>query len=145
MITLASFQGRWTLTRHIDDRRAGVPATLHGMAEFVPDGTGLTLTETGRLRPGEGPSFEARRSYLWREGITVLFDDGRPFHTFDPSAPEAVHDCPPDTYRVLYDFTAWPLWTATWHVTGPRKDYTMVSTYAPTSSVMTLEDRSNVL
>ena len=141
---LSDFEGIWTLTRQITNH-IGPPATFTGTATFTPDGAGLTLTETGWLQPGEGPALQATRTYLWREGITVLFDDGRPFHSFTADKPAALHDCPPDTYRVTYDFDRWPDWTATWHVTGPRKDYTMVSTYAPTSSVITLEERSNVL
>ncbi|KNG95384.1 DUF6314 family protein [Pseudaestuariivita atlantica] len=144
MIGLADFEGRWSLTRRIDDRRAGQEATFDGTAVFAPDGTGLTLTETGWLQPATGPRLQGSRRYLWREGIEVFFEDGRPFHRFTPAAPAALHDCPPDTYRVTYDFTRWPRWTATWEVTGPRKDYTMVSAYAPTSSVMTFEDRSSV-
>jgi hypothetical protein len=66
----------------------------------------------------------------------VLFADGRPFHAFDPGAarPEAAHDCPPDLYRVRYDFSDWPDWQAAWEVRGPRKDYRMVSRYAPLSA-----------
>jgi hypothetical protein len=63
----------------------------------------------------------------------VLFADGRFFHRFDAEdpAPAAAHDCPPDLYRVRYDFRPWPRWQAEWRVTGPRKDYAMVSRYRP--------------
>ena len=44
----------------------------------------------------------------------------------DPS-PRTVHLCAPDRYEVAYDFTAWPHWSATWTVEGPRKDYVMTS------------------
>ena len=60
----------------------------------------------------------AERRYLWRDGgagtIEVLFEDGRFFHRFDAEDPEpaAEHDCPPDRYRVRYDFRAWPRWRA---------------------------------
>ena len=80
---------------------------------------------------------QATRRYLWRAGgagaIDVLFEDGRFFHSFDPDAPTpaAPHDCPPDTYRVRYDFTGWPEWQAEWRVTGPDKDYTMLSRFRP--------------
>ena len=76
---------------------------------------------------------EARRVYLWRDAepgaVAVTFDDGRPFHQFDLTGGEARHACPPDTYRVRYDFSEWPVWTARWRVTGPRKDYLMTSRY----------------
>ena len=79
----------------------------------------------------------ATRRYLWKDGgagtIDVLFDDGRLFHRFDAEdeAPAAEHACPPDTYRVRYDFRRWPRWQAEWRVTGPRKDYGILSRYRP--------------
>ena len=45
--------------------------------------------------------------------------------------PPPAHDCPPDSYRVRYDFRAWPRWQAEWRVTGPRKDYGIVSRFRP--------------
>ena len=54
----------------------------------------------------------ATRDYLWRDAgagaIEVLFADGRLFHRFllDEPDPAAEHACPPDTYRVRYDFRA---------------------------------------
>ena len=75
---------------------------------------------------------QAERRYLWHtEGaeIVVRFADERPFHRFSPAAPAASHWCAPDTYRVRYDFAHWPLWQAQWDVTGPRKDYLMISRY----------------
>ena len=59
----------------------------------------------------------ATRDYLWRDGgagtIEVRFGDGRFFHRFlaDEPEPAAEHDCPPDRYRVRYDFSRWPRWT----------------------------------
>jgi len=133
-LCLADFEGRWQLSRRIEDHRAGVTGRLEGEAVFEPGQGGLILTETGRLRYGAGAPMQAERRYLWRAeagGIAVFFEDGRPFHRFSPAAPEARHDCPPDLYRVRYDFSVWPAWRAVWHVTGPRKDYGMISTYAP--------------
>ena len=75
---------------------------------------------------------QAERRDLWRQDgsrIVVDFADGRPFHDFRPDSPEASHRCDPDSYAVRYDFRAWPIWCSTWRVTGPRKDYDMVSTY----------------
>ena len=83
----------------------------------------MTLSGTAPMR--------ASRRYLWRDGgsgtIDVHFADGRFFHRFDAEdpAPASSHDCPPDLYRVRYDFRAWPRWQAEWRVTGPRKDYAM--------------------
>ncbi|MGR3502883.1 DUF6314 family protein [Pseudaestuariivita sp.] len=129
MIDIWSFEGRWHLTRHIDDRAGSQSGRLAGTATFARDGAGLTLTETGTLRLTNGGTFKATRRSLWRPGITVLFEDGRPFHSFTADAPQAHHNCPPDSYDVTYDFDAWPDWEARWTVKGPRKDYTMVSRY----------------
>jgi hypothetical protein len=130
----ADFAGDWTLLRRIRDARAGVEGTFTGAARLSPMGRGLRYDERGRLDlPGQ-PSLEATRSYLWHEAgpgrIEILHDDGRPFHSFalGPVA-EAEHACPPDLYRVSYDFSRWPDWSATWVVSGPRKDYTSVTDY----------------
>lgn len=134
---LSSFAGVWRLERVIEDARAGRIGRLTGEARFTPVAEGLAYAEAGTLDFPGGPPMQASRRYLWREGgaggIDVLFDDGRFFHSFDPDAPipTAAHDCPPDSYRVSYDFAAWPLWRAEWRVSGPRKDYTMFSRYRP--------------
>lgn len=133
MPALQEFCGQWQLRRTIDDRRAGQQATFAGKAVFSTTPDGLDYHEAGQLLlPGQAP-VQATRRYRWLaadEGIVVLFDDGRPFHVISPGvSPDDTHFCPPDTYRVAYDFADWPFWTATWHANGPRKDYTMVSTY----------------
>ena len=136
MITLQSFQGEWTLSRTIQDTGTAGTGRFDGTARFSADAHGLLYREEGQLvLPGQG-AFTAVRHYLWRQDgplITVNFDDGRPFHQFDPAAPtpNATHLCINDTYRVAYDFGDWPRWTARWNITGPRKDYAMVSCYAP--------------
>jgi hypothetical protein len=85
---------------------------------------------------GDGPVLSAERKYLWLPDgaeVEVRFEDGRSFHRFRPEgrAPGTDHPCGRDLYRVVYDFTAWPRWTAEWIVTGPAKDYRMLSAYAP--------------
>jgi len=133
---LADFAGRWRVSRIIDDDRMGGQAgTFAGDALFQPRPDGaLYYAEEGELRLGPGPSFRAMRSYLWRaEGGRIVVDhgDGRPFHSFEPAAPAAEHLCGADLYVVRYDFAAWPRWRAEWTVRGPRKDYAMVSDFAP--------------
>lgn len=133
---LGDFAGAWTMTREIEDRRAGQTGSLVGHARFAPAACGLVYAEEGRLRLGAGPAVAASRRHLWREAgptIEVLFEDGRFFHRFDPAelSPSALHDCPPDAYGIRYDFTRWPLWRTEWRVTGPSKDYAMVTAYSP--------------
>lgn len=130
---LADFAGLWRLEREIDDRLTGAPGRFTGRAEFRPVDGGLAYREEGELTLGVAPGVLAVRTYLWREEgglIRVDHGDGRPFHSFDPAAPEARHWCAPDDYRVRYDFSRWPDWQAEWEVRGPRKDYRMRSRYA---------------
>ncbi len=130
---LAAFAGVWQLTRRIDDS-LGQPGRFIGIARFDPVSQGLAYSEQGLLQLGDAPAFKAERRNVWAadgQGITVAFADGRPFHRFDPSQSpaKAHHDCAPDLYLVSYDFGHWPLWQVEWRVTGPRKDYRMVSDY----------------
>lgn len=132
---LQSFAGRWHIARSIEDVRAGRTGRFEGAAVLAPDPDGLAYREEGTLAFPGSPPMQATRAYLWRDGgngtVDVFFEDGRFFHRFDAEEPQpgATHDCPPDLYRARYDFRRWPRWTAEWRVTGPRKDYAMVSTY----------------
>jgi len=133
-LRLGDFVGDWRIGRQITDR-LGPEARLEGRAEFAEVAGGLEYLETGQLRVGDLAAMNASRRYRWRaEGpaIAVEFPDGRAFHRFDPGRdqPEATHDCAPDTYHVRYDFTRWPDWTCHWRVTGPRKDYDMLTRYS---------------
>ncbi|MFY0691971.1 MAG: trigger factor [Paracoccaceae bacterium] len=136
MPALDAFGGTWTLEREIEDYRSGATGGLTGQAVFAPDAHGAMLyEEDGTLRLGAQPPMRATRRYSWAsgaDGITVFFEDGRLFHTIaaDQARPEARHDCAPDLYLVSYDFSRWPAWSATWRVTGPAKDYRMVSRYS---------------
>lgn len=136
-LRLADFEGHWTVQRRITDHRAGSTGWFEGTARFQPDGEELIYSETGLLHlPGQ-PAFRAERRYLWANNgplLQVSFEDGRPFHSFDPANPDATHWCDPDTYAVRYDFAEWPVWHSTWDVSGPSKAYQMVTTYTRTPS-----------
>jgi hypothetical protein len=139
MHTLTDFLGDWRLERTIEDR-LGPSGRFEGLARLTPEGDGLRYHEAGTLRLGDGPAMAAHRDYLWRSAgdlVEVHFADGRPFHRFHPSgrALGTDHPCGRDLYRVTYDFTAWPRWTAEWIVTGPAKDYRMLSAYAPAETL----------
>jgi hypothetical protein len=128
---LADFQGAWRLDRVI--RQAdGAEAVFSGRARFTPVAAGLAYEEAGQLIIAGQMPMQASRSYLWRTAgrrIAVDYADGKAFHDFDPVLPAAEHFCDPDTYLVRYDFAGWPAWRATWWVTGPRKDYLLISNY----------------
>ena len=93
------------------------PAGMAAALAAAPTGMAITIVDDN-IHPG---------GQIWRDGpggIDVAFGDGRPFHRVGPGAQAvAAHDCPPDDYRLRYDFGAWPLWSVRWRVTGPRKDY----------------------
>ncbi|MDD8022358.1 MAG: DUF6314 family protein [Paracoccaceae bacterium] len=130
---LADFLGDWRLEREIV-QGDGMTARFIGRAQFRPEGAGLQYHETGHLQLSGLKPMLAERRYLWRQDgarICVDYPDGRAFHCFDPADPQATHWCDPDDYRVLYGFDTWPDWQARWRVRGPRKDYTMLSTYRP--------------
>ena len=130
---MRDFEGLWSLSREITDTRAGTTGRFDGTARFTPDGDGLLYVETGQLVLSGALPMQAERRYIWRidgNAIAVDFDDGRPFHTFAPAAPEASHWCDPDSYAVTYAFEDWPVWSSSWRVRGPRKDYEMTSIYA---------------
>lgn len=132
---LEAFAGEWEIDRMIEDVRAGRVGRFAGRAVFTREAGGLRYREEGRLRLGDAPEMTATREYLWRDdgagSIEVRFADGRYFHRFlaEEATPADLHDCPPDTYRVRYDFSGWPRWQAEWRVSGPRKDYGMVSRF----------------
>ena len=135
---LEDFAGVWRVQRRIADRAGRQCLRFSGIARFTPAGAGcLRYEESGLLHlPGRAP-MQAERRYLWRAEagrIVVDHGDGSPFHAFDPTAPEAKHFCPPDRYAVRYRFARWPRWSAVWTVTGPRKDYTMLSRLTPIPS-----------
>lgn len=129
------FARRWTVTREIADALGRQGGWFEGEALLTQDGeAGLVYAEVGILRMGEGQAMTATRRYLWSfkgDRVEVSFADGRPFHGFRPvgAGVEAVHLCGADSYHATYDFNLWPDWRARWRVTGPHKDYTMMSLY----------------
>jgi hypothetical protein len=130
--TLLDFEGCWLLERSISDNLSKTSSHFSGRAELTRDALGLKYTERGVLMVGD-IRVPAERKYFWRwtEGaISVFFEDGRPFHTFDPRGYcTAEHWCDPDHYKVFYDLDDWPMWRTVWTVVGPRKNYVMSSGY----------------
>jgi hypothetical protein len=111
VITLADLEGRWSLERRIDDRRAGLTGRLEGTCTWRPDAAGLVQEEAGTLHYGDAPPIRAERRYLWRaegDGLAVYFEDGRAFHRLGPGRVSDRHDCAPDTYDVAYVFEVYP-------------------------------------
>lgn len=128
--------GCWTLARRIDDRLTGLNGSFEGTATFRPAAAPemLDYHETGTLSYG-ALRHNAERVYLWHceapDRALVSFADGRPFHVVAPKGgiAEADHLCGSDHYSGRYVFETSDRWHLTWRVKGPRKDYTMDSTY----------------
>jgi len=135
MLQPSDFLGLWGVTRTIEDRHSHQIGRFDGEATFAQKSSGaLSYVETGQMRLGQGPSMTATRSYIWqfkKDHIDILFEDGRPFHSFEPSGKSSGtdHPCGDDYYTVAYDFLDWPSWSAVWTVSGPRKDYTSSTFY----------------
>ncbi|MFO6463903.1 DUF6314 family protein [Jannaschia sp. KMU-145] len=129
---LAALEGEWTFRRHIVEAEGGT-TRVTGRAVWTRGEDAFDCLETGTMMRPDGSRFEAARRTLWTiapDGIAVQFADGRPFHRITGGArPKAAHDCPPDDYRLSYDFSRWPDWSVRWRVRGPRKDYGAVTTY----------------
>ena len=126
---LAEFIGEWSLEREIV-QADGLHGHFSGRAWWHPEGDGALYEERGEMVLPTG-RFAAERRYRWESDLSVWFDDGRFFHQVPEAGGETGHWCDPDQYDVCYDFSRWPLWLVRWQVRGPRKDYVMVSRYAP--------------
>ncbi|WP_424928254.1 DUF6314 family protein [Amaricoccus tamworthensis] len=141
---LSAFGGVWEIERTITNHLDGSLSRFSGTADF---GTGPDLgryREEGRLELDGGTVLVATRSYRWTDAtnrIDIFFDHGGYFHGFGHAevTPLAEHLCGDDLYRVGYDFQAWPVWTATWRVEGPAKDYLMTSTYRRTGQDIAIQ------
>ncbi|SLN54875.1 hypothetical protein ROA7023_02478 [Roseisalinus antarcticus] len=123
------FEGRWALSRQVQDFRDRSRLAFEGEATFRRDAEGLALEESGRWTEAKWGGLTASRRYLWRAfgpAIDVFYADGRFFHRFDlvqAGRAKSRHDCPPDRYDVTYRFDLPSAWEAAWRVKGPAKDY----------------------
>ena len=131
---LADFAGDWNIDRRIEDRLAKRTAQLKGTALFAWSGTDLIYSEAGMLTLDDGPALSTQQEYLWQTDgseVRVYFANRAPFHRFPLSVPiaNASYWCDPDQYDVRYEFRNWPVWTVTWTVHGPRKDYISITRF----------------
>jgi hypothetical protein len=134
------FAGRWQLKRRIMDRRLMQAGAMTGHVSIQPckDGS-LHWQEHGLLRFG-GHEGEASRTYRLRQavdgGLAFDFEDERPFFAV-PTGEKRwrfSHLCAPDRYEGRWFLKhADELWLS-WWITGPRKDYRMISRYSRANS-----------
>ena len=130
----AFLTGAWRISRTVKDARSGQDGGFEGTAVFAPlaDG-GLLLTESGTMRLGgyTGPAEQTYR-YAFPDGpgrAEVFRHDGTPFHRLDlaTGTAEAVHHCGADLYQGMFRVLGPDEWIVEWAVSGPRKDYHMVT------------------
>lgn len=134
MVRLA---GSWSFDRVIEGQ-----GSMRGTATFTPlDTESLAYREQGRLRLLNGTELEAEREYIFRKGdrgFDVFFKETplRLFHTIALAASDggalggsAGHLCNLDHYQSTYTFRHDGSFVVRHVVSGPRKDYTMVTTY----------------
>lgn len=128
--------GSWSLDRLVIDHARTTIGRFRGEATFSPSGPDLLYEETGTLIFGEHRG-QAGQTYRFDfpEGdgrARVRFRDGRPFHDLDLSTGQdrPCHPCPPDTYDGTFLALGPAAWRTEWKVTGPRKDYDLVTTYS---------------
>ncbi|WFU82412.1 DUF6314 family protein [Bradyrhizobium sp. CIAT3101] len=129
--------GRWSFDRVIAGQ-----GSMRGLATFTPLGAErLAYREQGRLRLQNGTELEAEREYVFRgrdRGFEVFFKETPPrlFHAIELAASDggalngsAGHLCNLDNYQSTYTFLADGGFVIRHVVSGPRKDYTMITTY----------------
>ena len=130
----AFLTGTWRIARTVKDARSGQDGGFDGTAVFapLPDG-GLLLTESGTMWLG-GYAGPAEQTYRYAFPVDpgraeVFRHDGTPFHDLDLTAgsAEAIHHCGADLYRGSFRVEGDDEWIAEWSVSGPRKDYHMVT------------------
>ncbi|MBR1092106.1 hypothetical protein JQ621_32060 [Bradyrhizobium manausense] len=134
---MARLAGAWSFERAIEGQ-----GCMQGLATFTPlDSKSLAYREQGRLRLRNGTELEASREYVFRRterGFEVLFKETplRPFHAISLSASEAgalngraSHLCNLDHYQSTYTFRSDGSFVIRHVVSGPRKNYTMVTAY----------------
>lgn len=129
--------GSWQFNRVIEGQ-----GTVQGIATLTTlDGDSLAYREQGQLRLLNGTEFQTEREYIFASsatGFQVFFKETPPrlFHEISLSASTsgvlsgaADHLCNLDTYRSSYTFLPDGRFVIRHIVEGPRKDYTMTTTY----------------
>ncbi len=133
--------GFWSFNRVVEGQ-----ATMQGIATFTSLDEGrLAYREQGHLKLLNGTELQAEREYIFGnsdQGFQVFFKENPPrlFHEISLSASvggalsgSAGHLCNLDDYQSTYTFLADGRFVVRHVVSGPRKDYTMTTTYTRVS------------
>jgi hypothetical protein len=147
-LIFASLPARgWAFRRELASRLEG-SGVVEGEASFAPRGADeLLYEECGIFRLLSGPTFDVRKTYLWRrrqDHLALHFDEPGEglFHLVSLSTVgNAVrgacerHPCGDDVYESSYAFEVAEgvlgRWSVRHDVRGPTKDYTSITVYDP--------------
>jgi hypothetical protein len=134
----SNLPGKWSLDRTIEGQ-----GSMQGVATFTPiDDDNLAYREEGNFKLLDGTELQAEQEYIFRvrsDGFDVLFKESPPRLFLEISLAQddgskylgcASHLCGRDTYQSTYTFLPNGDFVIRYVVGGPRKDYTMVTTYS---------------
>jgi Family of unknown function (DUF6314) len=132
-----SFEGHWAFDRLIPDQ-----GTVDGSARFQKresDSNTLDYREDGVFHTAEGKTLKVYREYIYRlenEKISVFFAETpeRLMHTLEFKYPTlesatAIHKCDCDTYSAIYKFNFPDIFSISYSVNGPKKEYSINTTF----------------
>jgi hypothetical protein len=133
---LSRLSGTWHFERSIEGH-----GSMKGVATFTPARSGeLAYREEGDLQLESGGEVRAQREYFYRQrgdGFAVFFKETPPrlFHEVHLGGVAGVlkgsvdHMCGQDHYLSTYEFQPGARFVIRHVVRGPRKDYTIVTSY----------------
>lgn len=137
------FEGEWEVQRAFEGSYGG---GFSGQASFrAKPGVPLSYdySEQGELYDASGKRFDSRQVYRYRlvnGKIEVLKQEGTGWdlmHQLDFTMEEGVataahvHLCGQDHYATGYQIDFGGAWTISYAVNGPKKDYSITTTYTP--------------
>lgn len=132
---LTFFTGLWAYERRISQP----DITVYGVASFEDiDAHSKAFHEEGAYHlNGTQYSCFQKQTWIWSEQkLTLLKHDGNILHVFDlepadlPLQLQHTHSCGADTYTSSFDVLSHSQWRTTYHVSGPRKNYTSVTVFS---------------
>lgn len=136
---LSFFSGVWKIERTITHRfPVGESYQATGLATFSLEKNGDLLyqeeVEMCSLRTKD--VFQGTQQYIYKydsasDTLAKYFSDGRFFYKLEISGNTASgnHFCKEDNYKANYIFKAENIFSLTYLVKGPRKDYIMKTAY----------------
>lgn len=137
----AAWQFEWLLGEWAFEREISGRGPMNGMAAITwVEGKRALYRESGELILKDGQRLQSHQSYFYdqtEDGFEVRFyDTGKLFHqlTFEPTPngdwrATASHNCAADRYDSQYLFQSNGTFEVSHNVEGPRKDYTIRTTY----------------